>query len=79
MLYVTSLTTQQADPADLLAYVRGHRGVEVLHWIRDVTYREDACSESAARPTSPPRYATTPAKTAVSSWGAQLFPDSGTQ
>ena len=42
MLYVTSLTTDQADPADLLAYVRGHWGVEVLHWIRDVTYREDA-------------------------------------
>ena len=42
MLYVTSLTDQQADPADLLAYVRGHWTVEVLHWIRDVTYREDA-------------------------------------
>lgn len=42
MLYVTSLTTEQANPADLLAYVRGHWGVEVLHWIRDVTYHEDA-------------------------------------
>lgn len=42
MLYVTSLTAQQASPADLLAYVRGHWSVEVLHWIRDVTYREDA-------------------------------------
>ena len=42
MLYITSLTGQQADPADLLAYVRGHWGVEVLHWIRDVTYQEDA-------------------------------------
>jgi predicted transposase YbfD/YdcC len=42
MLYVTSLTTEQADPADLLAYVRGHWSVEVLHWIRDMTYREDA-------------------------------------
>jgi predicted transposase YbfD/YdcC len=42
MLYVTSLTAQQADPADLLAYVRQHWGIEVLHWIRDVTFGEDA-------------------------------------
>ena len=41
MLYVTSLTAEQASPDDLLAYVRGHRSVEVLHWIRDVTYGED--------------------------------------
>src|SRR6266702_405871 len=39
MLYVTSLTADQAGPADLMAYVRGHWSVEVLHWIRDVTYR----------------------------------------
>ena len=31
MLYVTSLTAQQANPADLLAYVRQHWGIEVLH------------------------------------------------
>jgi predicted transposase YbfD/YdcC len=42
MLYVTSLTAEQADPADLLAYVRQHWGIEVLHWIRDVTFRGDA-------------------------------------
>jgi predicted transposase YbfD/YdcC len=42
MLYITSLTTEQADPADLLAYVRQHWKIEVLHWVRDVTYREDA-------------------------------------
>ena len=42
MLYITSLTAQQASPADLLAYVRQHWEIEVLHWIRDVTYREDA-------------------------------------
>jgi predicted transposase YbfD/YdcC len=42
MLYVTSLTAKQADPADLLAYVRQHWGIEVLHWVRDVTFREDA-------------------------------------
>ena len=41
MLYVTSLTAEQASPDDLLAYVRGHWSVEVLHWIRDVTYGED--------------------------------------
>jgi predicted transposase YbfD/YdcC len=42
MLYVTSLTAEQADPADLLAYVRQHWQIEVLHWVRDVTFREDA-------------------------------------
>lgn len=42
MLYVTSLTAAQADPADLLAYVRQHWSIEVLHWIRDVTFGEDA-------------------------------------
>ena len=42
MRYIASLTQGQASPADLLAYVRGHWSVEVLHWIRDVTYHEDA-------------------------------------
>jgi predicted transposase YbfD/YdcC len=42
MLYVTSLTTAQADPADLLAYVGQHWRIEVLHWIRDVIFGEDA-------------------------------------
>jgi predicted transposase YbfD/YdcC len=42
MLYVTSLTAEQACPTDLLAYVRQHWGIEVLHWVRDVTFREDA-------------------------------------
>jgi predicted transposase YbfD/YdcC len=42
MLYVTSLTAAQADPADLLAYVRQHWSIEVLHWTRDVTFGEDA-------------------------------------
>ena len=42
MLYITSLTAEQASPADLPAYVRQHWAVETLHWIRDVTYQEDA-------------------------------------
>lgn len=42
MLYVTSLTAEQASPADLLAYVRGHWTVEALHWVRDVVFAEDA-------------------------------------
>jgi hypothetical protein len=42
MLYITSLNGEQADPADLLAYVRQQWGIEVVHWVRDVTYREDA-------------------------------------
>ena len=42
MLYVTSLTAEHASPADLLAHVRGHWTVEVTHWVRDVTFSEDA-------------------------------------
>ncbi|HEY2672796.1 MAG TPA: ISAs1 family transposase [Rugosimonospora sp.] len=63
MLYVTSLTADQASPADLLAYVRGHWSIEVLHWIRDVTYREDACH---ARTGNAPRVAATLRNTAIS-------------
>jgi predicted transposase YbfD/YdcC len=40
---VTSLTAGQARPARLADYVRGHRGIEALHHIRDVTFAEDAC------------------------------------
>ncbi|MDY7089903.1 MAG: hypothetical protein SYR96_33020 [Actinomycetota bacterium] len=36
MLYVTSLAAEQADPADLLAYVRRHWSIEVLPWVGDV-------------------------------------------
>jgi predicted transposase YbfD/YdcC len=43
VLYVTSLTAAQASPADLLAYVRTHWTIENrVHWVRDVTYGEDA-------------------------------------
>jgi len=42
MLYVTSLTAEHTNPADLLAHIRGHWTVEATHWVRDVTYAEDA-------------------------------------
>jgi len=32
---------RDADPATLAAWVRGHREIENLHWVRDVTYQED--------------------------------------
>ena len=39
---ITSLTAEQADPARLLALSREHWGIENrLHYVRDVTYRED--------------------------------------
>jgi hypothetical protein len=41
---VTSLTREQAGPARLLTLVRGHWRIEnQLHYVRDVTLREDAC------------------------------------
>ncbi|MDQ2829923.1 MAG: ISAs1 family transposase [Chloroflexota bacterium] len=39
---ITSLTPRRADPARLLALIRGHWSVEVRHRIRDVTFGEDA-------------------------------------
>ena len=41
VLYLTSLATTQASPADLLAGVRGHWRVEGLHWLPDVIWNED--------------------------------------
>lgn len=63
MLYVTSLTAEQADPADLLAHVRQHWSIEVLHWIRDVTFHEDA---SRIRTGNTPRVMATLRNTVVS-------------
>jgi hypothetical protein len=41
---ITSLSPQQATPAQLLQLVRGHWGIENrLHWVRDVTFDEDRC------------------------------------
>ena len=42
---ITSLTTDQMTPADLLHYARQHWHIENrLHYVRDVTFREDACT-----------------------------------
>ncbi len=39
---ITSLTTSQANPADVLAFNRGHWGIENReHHVRDVTFDED--------------------------------------
>jgi len=41
---ITSLAPDTASPADLLAIVRRHWAIEnQLHYVRDVTLREDAC------------------------------------
>jgi len=41
---ITSLTPAQATPQKLLQLWRGHWGIENrLHWVRDCTFREDAC------------------------------------
>ncbi|MER8001010.1 transposase [Streptomyces sp. NPDC095613] len=39
---VTSLTAEQATPAQLAKLVRDHWKIEVLHQIRDTTFAEDA-------------------------------------
>jgi predicted transposase YbfD/YdcC len=40
---ITSLTFEQASPARLADYIRGHWAIENgLHYIRDVTFAEDA-------------------------------------
>jgi predicted transposase YbfD/YdcC len=50
---VTSLTAREAGPEHIAAYIRGHWSVEnQVHWVRDVTLREDA---SKVRAGSRPR------------------------
>jgi len=45
---ITSLTAAAADPARLLALSRSHWGIENrLHYVRDVTCREDQCRSRA--------------------------------
>jgi predicted transposase YbfD/YdcC len=40
---ITSMSAREAGPEQLLAYVRGHWGLEnKVHGVRDVTFREDA-------------------------------------
>jgi predicted transposase YbfD/YdcC len=42
LLGITSITPEQASPTDLAEIIRGHWHIEVLHHIRDVTFKEDA-------------------------------------
>lgn len=39
---VTSLTAEQADPAQLVTLIRDHWQIEALHHVRDTTFTEDA-------------------------------------
>ena len=41
---ITSLPRKHADAKTLLRLTRGHWGIENrLHWVRDMTFGEDAC------------------------------------
>lgn len=40
---ITSVPRSQANAGNLLAWSRGHWGIESHHWIRDVVWGEDGC------------------------------------
>jgi len=40
---ITSVPRCQANAQNLLAWSRGHWGIESHHWIRDVVWGEDGC------------------------------------
>lgn len=52
VLGITSLTASRAGGSSLAVAVRGHWGIESLHWLRDTVYRED---DSRVRTRSGPR------------------------
>lgn len=60
---ITSLAAAQASPDELIDWLRGHWAIEVLHHIRDTTYREDA---SRLRTGNAPRVLATLRNTAIS-------------
>jgi predicted transposase YbfD/YdcC len=62
-LGVTSVPTDRAGANDLLRLTRGHWGIEALHHVRDVTYRQDA---SRARTGQTPKIMATLRNTAIS-------------
>jgi len=51
-LLVDSLSAREAAPEHLATYVRGHWAIEnKIHWVRDVTWREDSSRvRTASRP-----------------------------
>ena len=51
-LCLTSLSAREAAPEHLAGYLRGHWAIEnKIHWVRDVTYREDSSRvRTASRP-----------------------------
>ncbi|MGH3906974.1 MAG: transposase [Pseudonocardiaceae bacterium] len=52
VLGITSLSAREAAPQHLATYVRGHWSIENrIHWVRDVTSREDASQvKTGSRP-----------------------------
>ncbi|PRY18871.1 ISAs1 family transposase [Pseudosporangium ferrugineum] len=60
---ITNLTAAQAGPDELADWLRGHWAIEVLHHVRDTTYREDA---SRLRTGNAPRVLATLRNTAIS-------------
>ena len=73
VLGITSLPADQAGPADLLAYLRGHWAIEVHHYVMSYSARMPAGPDARTAPWPP---SATPSRASSTCTGSRTLPPS---